>query len=192
MDKEGAGDLQTYISYLKTKQNKLSALGDPLKESEMVGIFLNGLTSLFNPVVVVLRGVAEAMPKTLDEAIEKVRKFAGQPAVASELLKSKGGSTQHLFSAVTFSAPSAQKRQICKLFSMGKCRFGEKCKFAHIGVPSKTFFSAPKRVVKNIVCSYCKKAGHSERRCVGKFLADTPKETPPRGSNAHSACSHLK
>ena len=35
----GAGDLQSFISYIKTKQNKLNALGDPLKESELVGIF---------------------------------------------------------------------------------------------------------------------------------------------------------
>ena len=130
MDKEGAGDLQTFISYLKTKQNKLLALGDPLKESELVGIFLNGLSPIFNPVVVVLRGVTDAMPKTLDEAIDKVRKFAGQPAVALELLRGKGGGAQHLFAAASYPPQIPPKKQICKLFSMGKCRFGDKCKFS--------------------------------------------------------------
>jgi hypothetical protein len=61
MEKEGGGDLQTFISYIKTKQNKLTALGDPLKETELVGIFLNSLSSLFHPIVVVLRGVPDAL-----------------------------------------------------------------------------------------------------------------------------------
>ena len=33
---------------------------------------------------------------------------------------------------------------------------------------------------KNLTCSYCKKTGHSLRRCVSKFLAETAKETPPK------------
>jgi len=116
MEKEGAGDLQTFISYIKTRQNKLHALGDPLKESELVGIFLNGLSPIFHPVVVVLRGVADAMPKTLDEAIERTRKFAGQPAIAAELLRSKGGGTQHLFPAVSLHCHHLQKNPPASFF----------------------------------------------------------------------------
>ena len=132
--------------FIKTKQNKLLALGDPLKESELVGIFINGLSPIFHPVVVVLRGVAEAMPKTLDEAIDRTRRFAGQPAVAAELLRSKGGTTQHLYPAVSLHLPVGDKKPICKLYALGKCRFGERCKFFHMGVPAKGPAPLPKKL----------------------------------------------
>ena len=115
MDREGRGDLQTFISYLKTKQNKLFALGDPLKESEMVGIFLNGLTPIFHPMDL------DAMPKTLDDAIDRARKFAALPAVASELTRGKAPSSQHVYNAVPNNPPFFGAKQTCKLFAMGKC-----------------------------------------------------------------------
>ena len=162
---------QTFISYLKTKQNKLLALADPLKESELVGIFLNCLTPLFHPIVVVLGGVVDAMPKTLDDAIDRARKFAAQPAVASELARGKGPSSQHVFNVVPAGPPNFGPKPTCKLFAMGKCRFGEKCKFSHMAVPKPVNHSASRsRGDRNTVCSFCKKVGHPVRRCVSKFL----------------------
>ena len=182
MEREGRGDLQTFIAYLKTKQNKLTALGDPLKEGEMVGIFLNGLTPLFHPIVVVLGGVVDAMPKTLDDAIERARKFASQPAVAAELSRGKTPGSQHVYTSFSGPPPPVGQKPLCKLFAMGKCRFGDQCKFFHQGVPKSMNHSTRARFSsqKNLTCAYCKKTGHSVRRCVSKFLTETAKETPPR------------
>jgi hypothetical protein len=191
MAREGGGDLQTFIAYIKTKQNKLQALGDPLKETELVGIFLNGLTSIFHPVVVVLRGVADALPKTLDDAIDKARKFAAQPAVAAELLRAKTSTSQHLFPVIPARVqPSSTttSKSTCKSFALGKCKFGERCKFKHIGVPMK-YSRGPSRDRQEAIrtCNFCGKTGHSARRCINKFLSETPKQTPPKQNNFTTA-----
>src|ERR1700753_766332 len=73
------------------------------------------------------------------------------------------------------------KKPLCKMFSLGKCKYGEKCKFVHLAGPGKATTNLPRRPSTS-TCSYCGKTGHTARRCVGKFLAETPKETPPRES----------
>jgi len=123
----------------------------------------------------------DAMPKTLDDAIDRARKFAAQPAVAAELSRAKTPSAQHVYNAIPTGPIFSGPKPTCKLFAMGKCRFGEKCKFSHLGIPKPLMNHAAKpRSDRNTVCSFCKKVGHPVRRCVSKFLVDNPKETPPR------------
>src|SRR5438552_2456407 len=123
MEKEG-GETCKLLSPTLKPSNKLIALG--------AWEFSSTACLHSSNLVIVLRGVPDAMPKTLDDAIDKVRKFASQPGVANELMKGKGGGVQHLF----FSAP-IPKKALCKQFSLGKCKYGEKCKFSHTNVPAK-------------------------------------------------------
>ena len=114
--------------------------------------------------------------------LDRARKFASQPAVAAELLRGKAPGSQHVYTSFSGPPPPTAQKPVCKLFAMGKCRFGEKCKFSHSGgIPRVNHLTRARlSSQKNLTCSYCKKTGHSVRRCVSKFLAETAKETPPK------------
>src|SRR5689334_22911875 len=133
---------------------------------------------MFHPVVVVLRGVQDAMPKTLDEAIEKVRKYSSQQVVAAEMIRSKAPSSHHVY--LTEGPPAKHHKPNCRMHALGKCRFADKCKFSHMAVPTTRAKPSDRQGVPARKCAYCGKLGHSARRCATKFLAETPKDSPAR------------
>ncbi len=93
MQKDCNSDLQSFIAYLQLRQRKLTFLKKPVDEEELVGIFIQGLHPVFQPLKVHL---AIVQPKKWDEAVEIVRRFASSPAMVTELAKLKSaGLSQH-------------------------------------------------------------------------------------------------
>ena len=99
MAKDCGSDLQTWISYLQERANKLRFLKKPVEEDELAAIFLRGLPPVFNQLKVVF-AIPGQEQKTFDGAVTIVRKFASDPTVAAELAKLKSnGLSQTMFPA---------------------------------------------------------------------------------------------
>ena len=154
-------DLQSYISFIIQRKEKLSFLEVEIPEEELVHVFLKGLLPLFQPVL--LHYAINAVPDTLDKAIEVIRKYASNPTVHAELLKCKSaGMSQNIFAAVS---TSSRDKAYCKKFAVnGSCSYGDRCKFVH-AANSMPSANESKREVNFVTCAYCKKKGHTELVC---------------------------
>jgi hypothetical protein len=83
-----SNDLQTYISFIMVRRDKLLFLGVTVPEEEVVHVFLKGLHSVFQPLQVHF-AVPGTTPTQFDKAIDIVRKYAASPTVYAELSKLK-------------------------------------------------------------------------------------------------------
>ena len=72
MQKDCNSDLQTFIAYLQLRQRKLTFLKKPVDEEELVGIFLQGLHPVFQPLKLHLSITG---CRKWDEAVEIVRRL---------------------------------------------------------------------------------------------------------------------
>jgi len=164
MQKDADNDLQKWIAFLTERANKLEFLENPLRDEEMLGIFLKGLNSVFNPLQIHF-AIPGQMPKTFIDGVEIARKYAATPLVAAELAKLRAnGLTQTAFIA-TAGTPSASNRALCRLYSRtGTCRFGSKCKFIHTTSPSSTNPPAASSTTP-VKCSFCGNRGHTVEVC---------------------------
>ena len=161
-------DLQSYISYLVQRRDKLRFLEVKVPDVEMVHVFLKGLHPTFQPLQVYF-AIPGALPDTFDKAVDIVRRFAATPVVHGELIKLKGASiSQTVFAAV------AKEKALCKKYATsGSCTFGDSCKFVHSNyggasakpTDSRSSVTTPKR---NVKCNFCKRRGHTEDICRSK------------------------
>ena len=176
MVRDCGGDLQTYISYIISRRNKLKFLDSEVPQNELIHIFIKGLSPVFQPLQVHF-AIPNTLPEQFDAVVAIVRKFSNSPAVAKELAKHRVATTNVL--AATTS--SKEKTIYCRLFAQhGTCRFGDKCKFSHGGVTTQNSQQSSRSPTPTIVCHYCKKKGHVASVCK-KRAADSNKETkaPP-------------
>lgn len=63
--------------------------------------------------------------------------------------------------------------EICRLFTQGKCRFGDRCKFDHPGTTPKDGQGTGDK--SRITCFYCGKQGHVKNECRKKIADDAAK-----------------
>lgn len=160
-------DLQNWINYIVERASKLSFLGHPVPDAELVAIFLKGLHSTFQQLQVYF-SVPGNMPTSLETAMSIVRKFAATPVVAAELAKLQAtGLSQTVFSLTHQPQTHAQPTtQMCKLFARnGHCRFGAKCKFVHAPTPALAASKPAAQGQRNRQCDFCKRFGHTEETC---------------------------
>ena len=159
-------DLQTYIAYIVQRRNKLQFLEVEVPEAEMVHVFLKGLDPVFKALQIHF-SIPGQLPSTFDIAVEICRKHAATPAVHAELTKLKGASiSQSVFNAVT------KEKIACKNYALGKCTFGERCRFAHSSYEAKATPASdptkPKETANqrhNVRCARCRRRGHTEAQC---------------------------
>ena len=178
-------DLQSYISFIIQRRDRLLFLGVKIPANELVHIFLKGLHNIFQPLQVYF-AVPGSLPDSFDKAVEIVRKFAASPTVHVELNKLKSnGMSQNIFAAIS------KEKQTCKRFATtGRCYYGERCRFSHTSTPSSpssttptsvhlqsnsnpqtqtgTVHTAPserKRDVLPVKCEYCQKGNHTLQEC---------------------------
>lgn len=180
-----SSDLQSYISFIKQRYDKLSFLKAKIEEADVVNIFLKGLIPIFNPVLV--HYAINPLPADLDAAILIVRNYAANPTVFAELTKAKSaGLSQNLFPAVTAN----KDRQLCKSFATkGNCSYGENCKFLHTAPPLGISNRNPRR---RDVCSNCRGRGHTDSNCKkprANSLA-APAAKPPMDANSFLSVPH--
>jgi hypothetical protein len=81
-------DLQTYVSFIISKREKLSFLQCAVPEEEIIHLFIKGLSPVFQPIQVHF-AIPGTMPTKFDQVVSIVRRFSTNPAVAAELSKSK-------------------------------------------------------------------------------------------------------
>lgn len=157
-------DLQTWISFIVERSNKLAFLKKEVPQDELVAIFLKGLHPVFQQLQVYFSCPGQ-LPETLDKAIAITRRHAASPAVAAELAKLKSSGTSHNMFPLTQQQPQKSKT-ICRQFARnGTCSFGARCKFTHTATPAEPG-ARPK-------CNYCSKLGHTADVC-RKRLAEQP------------------
>ena len=122
------GDLQSYISYIISRKDKLAFLRSEVPEAELIHIFLKGLTPVFSPIQVHF-AIPGTMPDTFDKVVAIVRKFSTNPLVADQIARAKP--TANVFISNTsryVSRETGRERVLCKLFT---CSYGDKCRFSH-------------------------------------------------------------
>jgi hypothetical protein len=177
MVRDCKNDLQTFISFLLSKRDKLAFLKSPVPDAELIHIFLKGLSPVFAPIQVHL-AIPGTLPKDFESVVAIVRRFSSNPTVAAELAKSKGASASVLLSNSMTNGSMAQRDPgkviYCRLFaSTGTCRFGEKCKFSH-GMSAANNAQQPsgnrQRDFSGVTCFYCKKKGHTQTVCKKKQM----------------------
>ena len=104
-----SNDLQTYISFIMLRKDKLLFLGVEVPDDELVHVFLKGLHSVFQPLQVHF-AVPGTIPNSFEKTIDIVRKYAASPTVHSELSKLKSaGLSQNMFAAI------AKDKLFCKM-----------------------------------------------------------------------------
>ena len=143
-------DLQTYISVLIQRRDKLLFLKAEIPEAELIHIFLRGLHSVFQPLQVYFAIPGNA-PDTFDRTLDIVRRFAATPVVYGQLCKLKSpGLSQSMFPAIANeSVPNesinlSKDRPFCiKFAKTGTCNYGSKCKFQHVTQSSSSDQKSP-------------------------------------------------
>ena len=81
MTRDCNNDLQTYISYIISRRNKLKFLNSEVPENELIHIFVKGLSPIFQPLQVHF-AIPNTLPDKFDAVVSIVRKFSNSPAVA--------------------------------------------------------------------------------------------------------------
>jgi len=85
--------------------------------------------------------------------------------------------------------------EVCRMFaSNGHCRFGNKCKFTHVGQPSGKANNTQSANRFNGKCNYCGIKGHKERECRKKKTAQgsgSSKETAAAAKEAAKADANM-
>ena len=118
------------------------------------------------------KSIVGAQGMTFDAATSYYKKIARDDATlpGTLLRPTKQRDTVHFTSepGPNSKGQSNGKREICRLFAKGKCRFGDRCKFAH---PHR-----PNNVKNDLTCAYCGKKGHLEPNCWKKKRDQKKKE----------------
>jgi hypothetical protein len=161
-------DLQSYISYIIARKDKLSFLKCEVPELELIHIFFKGLSPVFNALQVHF-AIPGTMPTSFTQAIMIVRSYSSNPVVSAELAKAKSPANI-MVNVASASRPQRPNGTIfCRLFAnSGSCKFGQKCKFSH-GAQSQPTPNHPAATSNNgkdgTICFYCKKKGHVAAVC---------------------------
>jgi hypothetical protein len=108
MQKDCCSDLQTWISFIVERSNKLAFLKKEVPQDELVAIFLKGLHPVFQQLQVYFSCPGQ-LSETLDKAIAITRRHAASPVVAAELAKLKSSGTSHNMFPLTQQQPQKSK-----------------------------------------------------------------------------------
>jgi hypothetical protein len=134
MARDCGQDLQTYISFISQRKDKLTFLGVPVPEGELVAIFLKGLSPAFQPLQVHF-SIPGQVPDSFAKAVDILRRFAATPAMAAELARLKNATVAHsVFASLPRDiTPSDNRpRATCLKFAKnGICSYGTRCRFSH-------------------------------------------------------------
>lgn len=163
MVKNCDSDLQSYISYITSRKEKLAFLKTPVPEEELILIFLKGLSPVFNPIQVHF-AIPGTLPKKFDEVVAVVRKFSTNPTVAAELAKDKTAAAATVLVASVSLAQKPANKPYCNNYTKnGRCHFGSRCKFSH-GISTSTPQQTRTRetAARTVpTCYYCRKGTHT-------------------------------
>lgn len=169
MSKDCNNDLQTYVSYIIQRRDKLSFLKIKIPDDEVAHIFLKGLPAVFQPLQVHYAIPGNSIT-SFDSLVDTTRKFASSPVVAAELAKLKSaGISQNVFNTTSYAInPNNKEKQYCFRFAKhGSCSSGDKCKFLHSSrpgdKPNVSSETTPARL--NAQCRYCHYKGHTVEEC---------------------------
>lgn len=172
MTKEGNCDLQTYISYILLRRDKLKFLGVDIPNAEIAQVFLRGLPSVFQPLQLHYSIPGNAIDK-FEDLVDTTRRFASTPVVVAELLRVKSASGAPSPQSIMISTerdrqanpnkPNKQ-RPFCFQYSKGSCSFGDKCRFYH-GSANSASSSSSNQENKRKYCKYCRNQGHTLENC---------------------------
>jgi hypothetical protein len=121
------------------------------------------------------KSIVGAQGMTFDAATSYYKKIARDDAtLPGTLLRPTKRDTVHFTSEPGPKGQSNGQREICRLFAKGKCRFGDRCKFAHPHRPNQQ--GGGSNVKNDITCTYCGKKGHLEPNCWKKKRDQKKKE----------------
>lgn len=155
---EDFDDFEAYAASLELVISRLSGLGYDVEEEDKVYYLLKGLPVDYEAVKSTLR-LPQQPPLSWDQHMHTLREFiANSPSIVGHTTRGK-----HKDSA--FHTREESKRStyqaICRDFTRGKCRRGNRCRYKHVKPPRK--------------CAHCGKTNHMEKDCWKKQKEDKQK-----------------
>ena len=162
-------DLQSFISYLIIRRDKLAFLQVEVTDEELIAVMLKGLHPIFQPLQIYF-AIPGSLPDTFQKLIDIVRKFSSNPTVQAELLKLKtSGLSQNIFAS---SSREVKEKPLCiKFAKFGVCSYGDRCKFAHGDAADQKQQPSDKITISSR-CAYCRNKGHTVEVCRKKASAE--------------------
>ena len=179
-------DLLEWGSTVHRNANDLKSVGGLADEDAMITCFLDGLLPEFEPIKDIIESAASV--GTLAEVQAKVEDYAAKKSL-TDLRKSSKNAKHRTFMAVgkTTTPPSGiNPDEPCRMYSLGKCRWGNKCYRSHKG-PGGCLPGAPgeKKVPS---CNFCQEPGHILKECA-LYAANPPAVNMVVGGDAQAATS---
>ena len=169
-----------FASQLRAKRKLLVAGGKTITEMEMITRFIDGLIQKFEPIKQTLLTNQVLNPNANENDFQRVVDQVYDYACRNNIANTRDSKQ------VAHTFFGQRQREECRNWKAGKCKFGSKCKYLHVGEPSRgtavkrsqpmrNNSSQPQKKVRfKGKCNYCGIEGHKEADCWKKQRETKP------------------
>ena len=144
-----------FYERMRSLAYQLNELDEVIDDADVMSALFTGVADKFYPVVDNLENDDNM---NLERAVERIRDFEQKLMNRSRRsLKSRSRSED------TFYVNTDVKKELCRNFARGHCRFGDKCRFQHAATRASN--EGKPRNQDKVKCYNCNKHGHYARDC---------------------------
>ena len=144
-------DLEAYITHIENLTSRLASLGHIVDAEDKQFYLLRGLPDDYE---IVKQTVRVQQNPAWERILDLLRDFvACHPRVLGSTASGNGNGHERRRGHLALTSEHEQQ-EVCRDFSKGACKRGNRCRFKHVTAPRK--------------CQYCQRNGHVEQNCFKK------------------------